>query len=82
MVLTDLEQDHHWASQQIEAYRTVYPRYARMSQVLQQVLEKACKQISSTGYFANPPQSHPQFCRESHPQEESWTLQRSAGTHD
>ena len=61
MVLTDLEQDHHWASQQIEAYRTVYPRYARMSQVLQQVLEKACKLSAPLAILQTRPKAIPSF---------------------
>ncbi len=58
---TDPDQDHQWAQQQIEAYRQVYPRYTRMAQVLQQVLDKATKQIAPLAILQTRPKAIPSY---------------------
>ncbi len=58
---TTQELEHEWPQQQIEAYRQVYPRYKLMAQVLQQVLEKGCKQISPLAILQTRPKAIPSF---------------------
>ena len=81
MVPIGQDQEHKWAHQQIEAYRQVYPRYAKTAQVLQQILEKATRQFTPQAIIQTRPKSIPSF-RESHLQKESWPVQRPAGVHD
>ena len=58
---TPQEFDPQWPQHQIEAYRLVYPRYKLMAQVLQQVLEKGCKQISPLAILQTRPKAIPSF---------------------
>ena len=61
MLKSNGEQDHQWAHQQIEAYRLLYPRYAKTAQVLQQVLEKATKQFAAQAIIQTRPKAIPSF---------------------
>ena len=61
MVPIGQDQEHKWAHQQIEAYRQVYPRYAKTAQVLQQILEKATKQFAPQAIIQTRPKSIPSF---------------------
>jgi ppGpp synthetase/RelA/SpoT-type nucleotidyltranferase len=61
MESTGQDQDHQWAHQQIEAYRQVYPRYARTALVLQQLLEKASRQIAPLAIIQTRPKAIPSF---------------------
>ena len=58
---TTPEQDHQWAQEQIEAYRQAYPRYTRMAQVLQQVLDKATKHIAPLAILQTRPKAIPSY---------------------
>ena len=53
--------DKQWAQQQISAYSQVQPRYTRMAGVLQQVLEKAVKQIAPLAIIQTRPKAIPSF---------------------
>ena len=55
------ESDKQWAQEQIAAYGQVYPRYARMAQVLQQVLEKAARQCAPLAILQTRPKAIPSF---------------------
>ena len=55
------ETNNQWASQQIDAYRQLYPRYAKTAQVLQQILEKATKQLAAQAIIQTRPKSIPSF---------------------
>ena len=55
------EQDRQWACEQIDAYGQVYPRYTRMAQVLQQVLDKASKQIAPLAILQTRPKAIPSY---------------------
>jgi ppGpp synthetase/RelA/SpoT-type nucleotidyltranferase len=59
--MTSNESDKQWAFQQIEAYGMAYPRYSRMAQVLQQVLEKAARQYAPLAILQTRPKSIPSF---------------------
>lgn len=61
MLPTAPEQDHQWAREQIEAYRQTYPRYTRMAQVLQQVLDKATKHIAPLAILQTRPKAIPSY---------------------
>lgn len=61
MLPTTPEQDHQWAQEQIEAYRKAYPRYTRMAQVLQQVLDKATKHIAPLAILQTRPKAIPSY---------------------
>jgi ppGpp synthetase/RelA/SpoT-type nucleotidyltranferase len=61
MYPTNQDQDHEWACQQIEAYRQVHPRYTRMAKVLQQVLDKATKQIAPLAILQTRPKAIPSY---------------------
>ncbi len=59
--MTSSESDKQWSSQQIETYGKVYPRYAHMAQVLQQVLEKAARQYAPLAILQTRPKAIPSF---------------------
>jgi len=61
MESTSQDLERQWAHEQIEAYRQVYPRYAKTAMVLQQVLEKASKQIAPLAIIQTRPKSIPSF---------------------
>ena len=59
--MTSTESDKQWSSEQIAAYSQVYPRYIRMAQVLQQVLEKAARQCAPLAILQTRPKAIPSF---------------------
>jgi len=61
MLPIDQEIDHEWAHQQIEAYRQVYPHYAKMALTLQQVLEKAARKAAPLAIIQTRPKTIPSF---------------------
>ena len=61
MVPIGQDQERKWAHQQIEAYRQVYPRYAKTAQVLQQILEKATRQFTAQAIIQTRPKTIPSF---------------------
>ena len=61
MLPTNPDQDQQWASQQIEAYRQVHPRYARMAQVLQKILDKATRRIAPLAIIQTRPKAIPSY---------------------
>lgn len=61
MESTRQDPDHQWAHQQIEAYRQVYHRYAKMAPTLQQVLEKAARQTAPLAIIQTRSKTIPSF---------------------
>jgi len=59
--MTQTDHEHQWAHHQIDAYRHVFPRYASAALVLQQVLEKATKQLAAQAVIQTRPKSIPSF---------------------
>jgi len=55
------ESEKQWAQEQIAAYGQVYPRYARMAEVLQQVLMKAARQSAPLAIIQTRPKAIPSF---------------------
>lgn len=61
MAKTTIDTDQRWACEQIEKYRSVYPRYVACAQTLRQVLEKAANHYAPLAIVQTRPKSIASF---------------------